>query len=543
MSLPTLTDQEEVAEILRDRITDPVEALAADNITVRYEGKGTSALCAASLSLKEGERVALVGPSGGGKTTLLRALEGSVKCSQGCVQCRGKAVLVYQDLRLVPERSVLANVCSGALGELPRQKALWKFPEHIKDRARALLEDLGLAALEKRKVGTLSGGQRQRVAIARALCAKPTVLLADEPLSSLDPENAARILTLLARLQRKYRFALVLSIHAPGPYPKYFDRFVLIRDGEIALETSDRDKAWRTAFGVADPEDFGASENDTEGAVFPTPQDRLLQEDTRSVVVAARTGLIALVSLILLYWSASALNLGTRSFDGAGSALFDFLRRVIPESPAAFLALPWYGLLLSLIETIQMAIIGTVLGIAVSLPMAVFASRQTSPRWLRIPMRFFLNLVRTIPSIFWGLIFVAIVGLGPVAGVLALAAYSVGYLTKFFYEGLEDVDSRAGAALRALGASRLQIFTQAIFPAARPVLVAACLFVFEYNIRSASILGIVGAGGIGQDLMYYFEWRDFSSAAAGLLLILVVVVALDSISELWRRRLTRDRGV
>lgn len=483
-----------------------------------------------------------MGPSGGGKTTLLRALEGSVKCCEGCVHCHGKAVLVYQDLRLVAERSVLANVCSGALGELPRRHALWSFPRHIEERARALLEDLGLAGLANRKVGTLSGGQRQRVAIARALCAKPTVLLADEPLASLDPENAARILTLLARLQTKYRFALVISIHAPGPYPHYFDRFLLVRDGEIALETSNRDEAWRTAFGVTDPEDFGADASDTESAVFPTPQDRVLREDNRPLMEAARVGLIAMVALILLTWSMSALNIRASSFDGAGSAVLDFLRRVIPESPAAFLALPWGGLMLSLIETIQMAILGTALGIAISLPMAVLASRQTSPRWLRVPMRFMLNLIRTIPSIFWGLIFVAFVGLGPLAGVLALAAYSVGYLTKFFYEGLEDVDARAGAALRAVGACRLQVFTQAIFPAARPVLVAACLFVFEYNIRSASILGIVGAGGIGQDLMYYFEWRDFSSAAAGLLLILVIVVVLDTVSEIWRRRLTKQRG-
>ncbi len=94
------------------------------------------------------------------------------------------------------------------------------------------------------------------------------------------------------------------------------------------------------------------------------------------------------------------------------------------------------------------------------------------------------------------------------------------------------------------------MFTQAVFPAARPVLVAACLFVFEYNIRSASILGVVGAGGIGvvgaggigQDLMYYIEWREFPAAAAGLAMILVVVIALDSFSEWWRRRLVKDRG-
>lgn len=513
-------------------------ALTAEDVAVQYDGKGAYALEHATLCLRPGERVALVGPSGGGKTTLLRALEGSVRCCCGQIHRTGRAILVYQDLRLVSEQSVLRNVCSGALGEVRRTGVLLRYPRHIVDRARRLLGELGLADLANHKVGQLSGGQRQRVAIARALCARPKVLLADEPLSSLDPENAARILRLLARLQEKYHFALVLSIHAPGPYPDYFHRYLLVSEGRIALETESREEAWRNAFGVADPEDFTeAAPSRAEAA-----QDRVLKEDASFGVQAAKVGLIALLGALLLVWSARALNLDARSFAGAGSAVFDFLSRVVPSSPAAAAALPWGELFFSLIETIQMAILGTFIGIILSLPMAVMASRQTSPRLIRVPTRFLLNLVRTIPSIFWGLIFVAFVGLGPLAGVFALAAYSMGYLTKFFYEGLEDVDSRAGAALRALGASRLHVFTQAVFPAARPVLVAACLFVFEYNIRSASILGVVGAGGIGQDLMYYIEWRDFTSAAAGLAMILVVVVVLDACSELWRRRLVKDRG-
>lgn len=512
-------------------------ALTAEDVAVQYDGKGAYALEDANLCLRPGERVALLGPSGGGKTTLLRALEGSVGCCCGKIHRAGRAILVYQDLRLVSEQTVLRNVCSGALGEVRRSGVILRYPRHIVERARRLLGDLGLADLAGKKAGQLSGGQRQRVAIARALCARPKVLLADEPLSSLDPENAARILRLLAHLQEKYHFALVISIHAPGPYPDYFHRYLLVSEGRIALETDNREEAWRNAFGVADPEDFSEADVPPRGN-----QDRVLKEDAAFGIQAAKVGLVALFVALVLAWSARALNLDARSFAGAGGAVVDFLSRIIPASPAAAAALPWGELFWSLVETIHMAILGTFIGIILSLPMAVMASRQTSPRLIRVPTRFLLNLVRTIPSIFWGLIFVAFVGLGPLAGVFALAAYSMGYLTKFFYEGLEDVDSRAGAALRALGASRLQVFTQAVFPAARPVLVAACLFVFEYNIRSASILGVVGAGGIGQDLMYYIEWRDFTSAAAGLAMILVVVVILDAFSEIWRRRLVKDRG-
>ncbi|TVS15209.1 MAG: phosphonate ABC transporter, permease protein PhnE [Planctomycetaceae bacterium] len=514
-------------------------ALTASGIAVQYDGQGDFALEEASLCLQPGDRVAVLGPSGGGKTTLLRALEGSVGCARGTVQRDGLAALVYQDLRLVHEQTALRNVCSGALGEVRSHVAIFRYPPAIVQRARQLLDDLGLGELASRKVGQLSGGQRQRVAIARALCARPKVLLADEPLSSLDPENASRILRLLKRLQDKYQFALVISLHAPGPYPDFFQRYLLVREGRIALETDRHETAWHQAFGDSEPVDQAAKASDVTA---PPAQDRALLRQPRPAMRAIRTGLAAAVVAALLLWSARALNLDARSFAGAGGAVLDFLGKIVPASPEQAAALPWKVLFFSLIETIQMAILGTFVGILLSLPMAVMASRQTSPWLIRVPTRFLLNLVRTIPSIFWGLIFVAFVGLGPLAGVFALAAYSIGYLTKFFYEGLEDVDSRAGAALRSLGATRLQVFTQAVFPAARPVLVAACLFVFEYNIRSASVLGVVGAGGIGQDLMYYIEWRDFTSAAAGLAMILVVVVFLDSMSEWWRRRLVKDRG-
>jgi phosphonate transport system permease protein len=513
--------------------------LTANGVSVRYDGGGALALEDASLRLQPGERVAVLGPSGGGKTTLLRAMEGSVACCRGTVERDGLAALVYQDLRLVHEQTALRNVCSGALSEVRSHGAFFRYPRPIVQRAQQLLDDLGLADLAGKRVGQLSGGQRQRVAIARALCARPKVLLADEPLSSLDPENASRIVRLLARLQSKYQFALVLSLHAPGPYPDFFHRYLLVREGRIALQTDSHETAWHAAFGDAERVELGTGTSDEP---FGSKQDRVLQREPRLVVRMARGGLVVLLAAVLLVWSAWSLSLDASAFAGAGGAVLGFLAKILPSSPEAVATLPWKELFFSLVETIQMAILGTTVGIVLSLPMAVMASRQTSPWMIRVPTRFVLNLVRTIPSIFWGLIFVAFVGLGPLAGVFALAAYSVGYLTKFFYEGLEDVDSRAGAALRSLGASRFQVFTQAVFPAARPVLVAACMFVFEYNIRSASILGVVGAGGIGQDLMYYIEWRDFTSAAAGLAMILVVVVFLDSSSEYWRRRLVKDRG-
>lgn len=150
--------------------------------------------------------------------------------------------------------------------------------------------------------------------------------------------------------------------------------------------------------------------------------------------------------------------------------------------------------------------------------------------------------VRTIPSLVWAIIFVAAFGLGSIAGICALTLYSVGYLGKLIYESLEDLEQKAFASLRQMGASRLQAFMLSLFPQARSLLVAHFIFMFEYNIRAASLLGLVGAGGIGQDLMYYLEWRRFSEAGLILLIMISIIYVADIVSNLLRKRLLQDRG-
>lgn len=523
-----------------------------------------------NLEIADRDRIAIIGPSGGGKTTLLRALEGSLGSAGGNVERFSTVALVYQDLRLVAERSILDNVCSGAFGELKGFSGVFRFPEAVKQRATGLLQELGLAQLADRRVGSLSGGQRQRVAIARALISRPGVLLADEPLAALDRPNARRTVNLLERLQEKYNFSLCVSIHDPTLAPNFFNRFLAVDDGKVEelesqLFASEQDfrqyefagssrpraslnaRPARRDTGFLEPEGIwerGAvhQPEESSGLAVPTLQDRAITGASPRLAIAWKTAaVLGLAGAVA--WSATQIDLKGAAFSGAFKGGADFLKGVAPNSWSEFTSLPWKTLSTSLLQTVQMALLGTVMGIIPSLPLAIMASRQTGPAGVRWIVRFLLNGVRTIPSIFWALLFVAFVGLGPVSGVFALACYSSGYLTKFFYEALEDADGRPATALEALGASRLQTFLWAVLPAARPTLVGACLFMFEYNIRGGSVLGVVGAGGIGQDLMYYIEWRQFPSAAAGLLMILAVVVALDAISHWWRRRLTRQRGV
>ena len=152
-----------------------------------------------------------------------------------------------------------------------------------------------------------------------------------------------------------------------------------------------------------------------------------------------------------------------------------------------------------------------------------------------------LNVIRTIPSLLWALLAVVIVGSNPLAGVIALTFYSVGYLAKFFSETFEATDTDAQQALRSLGASPLQAFQFGLWPNARPIIWSHCLWMLEYNVRSASIIGYVGAGGIGLHLKLYAEsadsWNKFSLV---LLFILLIVTVLDFTGEKIRKSI-RDK--
>lgn len=197
----------------------------------------------------------------------------------------------------------------------------------------------------------------------------------------------------------------------------------------------------------------------------------------------------------------------------------------------------WPSLLASLWETILMAYAGTVIGAVVSLPLGALATRGVLPWPATTAMRLLLNAWRTVPSIVWALVFVVIAGLGPMPGVLALAAYSAGYLTKFYYEAFEATDPAVRRALAGVGASGIQVFLCATLPEARPALIGQTIYVFEYNVRAAAILGVVGAGGIGTYLHVFLTNFQYREATACLLLLLVVVTALDAASTALRRRL------
>lgn len=198
--------------------------------------------------------------------------------------------------------------------------------------------------------------------------------------------------------------------------------------------------------------------------------------------------------------------------------------------------------LIALLETFQIAVLATFFSIIVSLPMAALGAQNISPAWVVGIVRMIMNGIRTIPSLIWALIAVAVVGANPVAGVIALTFYSVGYLGKFFSEAFESIDIEVARGLRAIGAGTFQALQYGFWPHAKPLVWSYSIWMLEYNIRSAAIIGYVGAGGVGVQLYVYQEFHDWSKFATVLLFILAVVTVLDLLGEWIRRRIQRKTG-
>jgi phosphonate transport system permease protein len=188
-------------------------------------------------------------------------------------------------------------------------------------------------------------------------------------------------------------------------------------------------------------------------------------------------------------------------------------------------------------ETLQIAVMATLFSVALSIPLGIAGAQKISPRWLVRFTRFILNAIRTVPGLIWALIGVSLVGANPLAGVIGLAFYSTGYLAKFFCDTLEAIDLDVSQGLKTLGADRLQSFQWGIWPQAKIHFLSHALWMFEYNIRSASIIGYVGAGGLGIQLHTYQEYYDWPKFAAVLMILLIVVMTLDFLGEKIRKTL------
>ena len=184
----------------------------------------------------------------------------------------------------------------------------------------------------------------------------------------------------------------------------------------------------------------------------------------------------------------------------------------------------------SMFETLQMAFIGTAVGVAIALPLSMFAARNLNSKWVYAPVRAILAVVRTFPSILWAILFVIMVGLGPFAGILAIIMYTIGFVAKLQYESIETVDTDPMDAVSSIGVSKWQLIRYVVLPESAPHLLSQILYMFDYNVRQSSILGLVGAGGIGFYIINYIKFFEYGKAAVFMLVVLVVVLVIDWVS-------------
>jgi phosphonate transport system permease protein len=260
-------------------------------------------------------------------------------------------------------------------------------------------------------------------------------------------------------------------------------------------------------------------------------------------------------TLALIIWSAIGTGTDLRVFlhRDAWFQIGTFVSGLFPPdlSWAFIRSTLWSG-----VETLALSLMGTVLAVLIALPLGITSSRtvlmgiDSAAVKQAIPGAYYLraipywgstlglNLLRSIPELFWALIFILAVGLGPFAGVLALGFHTGGVLGKLFSEVIEDVDPRPLEALQAIGAPMAAILAYGIFPLALPQLLSYTLYRWEVNIRAAAIIGVVGAGGIGRDIYVAISLFHYQQLCTLLLMTLVIVTLVDYLSA-WVRALQR----
>ncbi|HEY9659265.1 MAG TPA: phosphonate ABC transporter, permease protein PhnE [Allocoleopsis sp.] len=248
--------------------------------------------------------------------------------------------------------------------------------------------------------------------------------------------------------------------------------------------------------------------------------------------ITSRRILYLAIALAILIYSGKQSDLSVIELIEGGGNMAEYISRYFPPDFT-----DWRLYLQDTIETIAMGLWGTILAAIVAVPLSILASENLCPAWLVFPVRRVLDAMRAINEVVFALVFVVAVGLGPFSGVLALFVHTAGTLGKLFSEAIEAIDPGPVEGIRATGASKLQEIVFGVIPQVLPLWTSFTLYRFESNVRSASVLGIVGAGGIGVSLYQSFRSFKYPKVCAILIFLIVAVAAIDTISSKLRQRL------
>ena len=263
------------------------------------------------------------------------------------------------------------------------------------------------------------------------------------------------------------------------------------------------------------------------------PATAIPKPPTKSILAWALDLLIWGGVLAVLIYSVNDVDLGNISrlvtnADSVRDFATDLLRPDFTE---------WRMFVAQMWQTVQIALWGTFLAVFLAVPLGLAAARNIAPIWVVTPIRWIMNMLRSIPDLVMALLFIVAVGLGPLAGVLAIALNTAGVLAKLFSEAVESIDKGPVEGVRATGASGLHEIVWGVIPQVAPLWTSFALYRFESNSRSATVLGLIGAGGIGQVLFESMNAFNFRAVSAIVIIVVIAVTLIDMLSQAMRKRL------
>jgi len=263
----------------------------------------------------------------------------------------------------------------------------------------------------------------------------------------------------------------------------------------------------------------------------PEAQAQLTMPDM-PVRFTAKRMLVAVVVIAVHWWAFYGTGLNPVTIVEGIPAMWDLMQHMFPPSLKNY-----QELVRPALETVYIGVLATIIGSVLSIPVGFLAAYNMSHPLIYHPVRLVLNVFRGVSEIIWALLFVVAVGLGPMAGVLALIIFAVGVQSKLVAEAVEAVDPGPLEAMRALGARPWKVFLYGAWPQVLPLYLTFCLYYWDHNTRQATILGFVGAGGLGVTLFWDISVYEFERATTSVLLMIIMITFIDRLCLYLRKKI------
>jgi len=522
--------------------------LVIQKLKKSYDGK-SFVLKDINIEIKQGEFIAVIGSSGAGKSTLMRCINRLVEPNSGKItfdgvdvtalgrkplrQLRSNIGMIFQHFNLINSSTVLSNVLHGTLGKISFLKSLLGlYTNDQRQEAVSLLKAVGLETYKYKKAGSLSGGQMQRVGICRALMQNPQLLLADEPIASLDPVSAKLVMDHLQKITEERGLTCIVNLHQVEFAKRYATRIIGLKDGEIVFDgqaTNLNDEMIAYIYG---DQDGGQSADDPD----LNEDERIpLSEVAPFKKIAKFITILAVVMLSFTYLDVSVIDV----FSRVPNLVSFFSNNFLPPNFNHF------QLHLSVVlDTVFFAIVGTVISGILALFFGLLMSKEMNPILpIRLTATFVVSFFRNVPLLIWATLAVYIFGIGPLVGVLALVLATLGFLARSYAESMNEIAGTKLEALRAVGASYLQVLFHGLLPEFTAAWINWTLFAFEINIRASGILGMVGAGGLGLLIQTRLDFRQFRGAFALILTLTVMVLLTEFLTKFLRGLVEKEKHI